>query len=180
MATPWNVKARSKSGPRPWGRRVNSPKPKHLLRTVLDVGLVGFAWFEEEELADGDVKAVAVVAHHAVGARHGSLGGREGTEARVFELFSWLDARLLAHDAGTAHFPGVSPAIADDPMAVEQLGGRRTFVGDADRVSEHAYSSDGVRLLGKELGEHTDANSVRGQVGGKFSHAWSCEHHRIG
>src|SRR5205823_887491 len=86
------------------GRR-QSVQPNRLVRTV------------ERKGRNGDRKALAAFGLHLVGAGHDPRRGRERRAAGIFEALARGEYRLLADDAGAAHFLNLAAIVGDLPIA---------------------------------------------------------------
>src|SRR5262249_3317803 len=71
----------------------------------------------------------------------------ERTPGRVFERVARLEHGLLAHDARSADLFDLARAVADDPVAREQLAGALALVAQPDRVEEEPLAVSGVGVL---------------------------------
>src|SRR5690606_42127289 len=88
----------------------------------------------EGEGRHGDVERLAVSnALHRIGADHDARRRGQGRGARIAEAEAGLDHRLLADDAGSAHFLREAILVGDLPVAGDELHRLVRVVLDLDR-----------------------------------------------
>src|SRR5436190_21076717 len=91
----------------------------------------------EEEAADLDVEAAAVLALERVAALHRPPRRRERAEADVAVAVADAELRELAHHAAAAHFVALALAVDDDPVPRQQPRRLVAGVRHRDLVAEH-------------------------------------------
>src|SRR5262249_36146366 len=88
----------------------------------------------ERKRRDLDVKVLAAVRHHAVGAHHESRRRRQRDAASVFERLPGRERGLFADNARALDFLQSSEGVSDAPMPCLELDRIRAEVGDIDRI----------------------------------------------
>lgn len=93
----------------------------------------------------------SVGALHIEASCHRAKWGRQRAARGVFEGLAGSEGRLLSDDARAVNLFGMTGTVDDRPMAIEQLDGRVTFVGDANRIEEEPSACLGVAVFGRIL-----------------------------
>src|SRR5690606_15907189 len=84
----------------------------------------------------------------------------EGDPARVLEAIARIEVGLLAHHALALHLLHLARAIADDPVAAQELRRLLAHVGDAGGVGEGVTALARVGVLLPVLGLDLDADPL--------------------
>ena len=79
---------------------------------------------DQLEERDLGLELRAVAAQHLEGSGHRAEGGRQGTARGVFEALARLEHGLLADDAGAVDLLGMTGAVDDRPVAIDELDRR--------------------------------------------------------
>ena len=88
------------------------------------------------EGGDPDVEDLIGGVDHLEAALHRAEGCRKWAEGRVIEMLAWIEHRVLADDAGAAHFFDMAVGIGDDPVTALKLHSVGAAVGDANSICE--------------------------------------------
>ena len=97
---------------------------------------------------------------HVEDACHGSEGSGQGAAGCVLERLAGFEHGLLSDDARPVYLFGMSRAIDDRPMPVQQLDGRFTLVGDADRIEEEPSTGRRITVFRREIGDDVHAHAM--------------------
>jgi len=118
------------------------------------------AWLHELEERDFGLESRAIRTLHFEDTRHRSEGCGEGAAGGVFECLARREDGLLPDDTGSVDFFGMSGAVDDRPMSVEELDRGLPFVGDTDRVEEEPATGRRVAVCRREVGHHIHSHAL--------------------
>src|SRR5688572_25328702 len=110
------------------------------------------------------IEARAILANHLVRALHRSERSIERAPRRVLERLAGLEHRLLADHSGSAHLFHLAGAVADDPVARDQLAAAIALVVQPDRVQEEPLAVTRVGVLGRITRLDLHAQALRDRL----------------
>lgn len=96
---------------------------------------------------------------HVETSRHRAKWCWEWTARGVFEGLARGEGRLLADDAGTVDFFGMSCAVNDRPMAIEELDSGVTLIGNADRIEKEPTARWWTAVLRRIVRSNSNADA---------------------
>ena len=114
----------------------------------------------ELEERDLGLERGAIRALHFEGTRHRSEGCGERTARGVLECLAGLEYGLFSDDPRSVHFLGMSRAVNDRPMPVEELDSGLPFIGDTDRVEEEPAAGRWIAVCSGEISHDIDAHAL--------------------
>jgi len=110
----------------------------------------------------------SVSALHVEAAGHRTKGRGEWTAGCIFKGLAGFEGWLLADDAGSVDFLGMSGPIDDGPMTIPQLYGRVSDIRYANPVEKEPATRRWVTVLGRIMRSDLNPNARSFRFGGGF------------
>ena len=110
----------------------------------------------------------SVSALHFEATGHRTEGGRKRAARGVLERLSGLEDWLLADHSGPVNFFGMTRAVDDRPMPVQQLDGDVAFVRDLNRVEKKPTTARWAAVFRRITCAHANAYAGCFGFGGRF------------